>query len=176
MDKEFKLPDPGEGIHEAEVVEIPISEGDEVEEGQTVIVVETDKAANEVPSPYTGTIKEIKVEEGQMVRVGEVVMIFSVEDEAAGKEEKTRSEEEPTEEEAREEGLRKNRQKSRKQPKRPKRRKSRKKRKQRKSRKRRRVAGKRGRLRFRLHRLLGALPGSWMLIWQRFPAAVRMAG
>ncbi len=101
MDKEFKLPDPGEGIHEAEVVEILVSEGDEVEEGQSVVVMETDKAANEVPSPYTGTIKEIKVEEGQMVRVGETVMIFSVEGQAAGKEEA--AEKEPVEEGAGEE-------------------------------------------------------------------------
>ncbi len=98
MDKEFKLPDPGEGIHEAEVVEIPVSEGDSVEEGQSVIVVETDKAANEVPSPFSGVIKEIRVDEGQLIDVGEVLMIFTVDDETGEEEKKNRAEKEPAEE------------------------------------------------------------------------------
>lgn len=98
MDKEFKLPDPGEGIHEAEVVEILVSEGDTVEEGQSVLVVETDKAANEVPSPYDGTVKEIRVGEGDMVRVGDVLMIFDVEGEEAEEEEVAEEEPEKKEE------------------------------------------------------------------------------
>jgi pyruvate dehydrogenase E2 component (dihydrolipoamide acetyltransferase) len=61
MPVEFKMPDPGEGIHEAEVLEINVSEGDRVEEGQTVMLVETDKASVEVPAPVTGTVKEIRV-------------------------------------------------------------------------------------------------------------------
>jgi pyruvate dehydrogenase E2 component (dihydrolipoamide acetyltransferase) len=92
MEKEFTLADPGEGIHEAEIIEVLVSEGDQVEEEESVLVIETDKATTEVPSPMTGTIKEIKVSEGDMVEVGDVLMIFEVEGEA--------EEEEPEEMEA----------------------------------------------------------------------------
>jgi pyruvate dehydrogenase E2 component (dihydrolipoamide acetyltransferase) len=76
MPIEFKMPDPGEGIHEAEVLEINVSEGDRVEEGQTVMLVETDKASVEIPAPVTGKVKEIRVSVGDVVKVGEVLMIF----------------------------------------------------------------------------------------------------
>jgi pyruvate dehydrogenase E2 component (dihydrolipoamide acetyltransferase) len=79
MEKEFRLADPGEGIHEAEIVEILVSEGDQVEEEQVILVIETDKAAVEVPSPMTGIIKNIKVSEGETVKVGDVLIIFEVE-------------------------------------------------------------------------------------------------
>jgi pyruvate dehydrogenase E2 component (dihydrolipoamide acetyltransferase) len=79
MEKEFRLADPGEGIHEAEIVEILISEGDQVEEEQVILVIETDKAAVEVPSPMTGIIKKINVSEGNTVEVGDVLIIFEVE-------------------------------------------------------------------------------------------------
>ena len=76
MPVEFKLPDLGEGIHEAEIIEVLVQTGDRVEDGQTVLVVETDKATAEVPSPVTGTVKEIRVKSGQVVRVGEVLIVF----------------------------------------------------------------------------------------------------
>jgi pyruvate dehydrogenase E2 component (dihydrolipoamide acetyltransferase) len=76
MPIEFKMPDPGEGIHEAEVLEINVSEGDRVEEGQTVMLVETDKASVEIPAPVTGKVKEIRVSVGDVVKVGGVLMIF----------------------------------------------------------------------------------------------------
>ena len=81
MPYEFKMPDPGEGIHEAEVLEINVSEGDRVEEGQTVMTVETDKASVEIPSPVTGKVKEIRVEVGDIVEVGDVLIVFLEEDE-----------------------------------------------------------------------------------------------
>lgn len=81
MDMEFKLSDPGEGIHEAEITEILVSSGDSVKEGQPVMVVETDKASFELPSPYEGTVKEILVKAGDQVRVGDVLMIVSVDKE-----------------------------------------------------------------------------------------------
>jgi pyruvate dehydrogenase E2 component (dihydrolipoamide acetyltransferase) len=81
MPVEFKMPDPGEGIHEAEVLEIHVSEGDRVEEGQTVMLVETDKASVEVPAPVSGKVKEIRVKVGDVVEVGEVLMVFLKEDE-----------------------------------------------------------------------------------------------
>jgi pyruvate dehydrogenase E2 component (dihydrolipoamide acetyltransferase) len=77
MAKQFKLPDPGEGIHEAEILEIYVSEGDEVQEGDIILHIETDKAAVEVPSPFTGVIEEIRVKPGDLVQVGEVLVTFS---------------------------------------------------------------------------------------------------
>lgn len=87
MPVEFKLPDLGEGIHEGEIIEVLVHEGDKVEDGQTVLIIETDKATAEVPSPVTGTVKEIRVRPGQTVRVGEVLIVFLKEGEPEGKEE-----------------------------------------------------------------------------------------
>lgn len=84
MTVEFKLPDLGEGIHEAEIVEVLVSVGDHVEDGQTVLLVETDKATTEVPSPVTGTVGEIRVKPGDTVKVGSVLMLFTVADAAVG--------------------------------------------------------------------------------------------
>ncbi len=77
MAREFKLPDLGEGIHEGEVASVLVSVGDEVDEGDPLLAVETDKAAVEIPSPYTGAIEEIRVEAGDVVRVGDVLVVFS---------------------------------------------------------------------------------------------------
>ena len=82
MPVEFKLPDLGEGIHEGEIIEVLVRVGDKVEDGQTVLVIETDKATAEVPSPVTGTVSEIRVKPGQTVRVGEVLMVFAREGES----------------------------------------------------------------------------------------------
>lgn len=78
---EFRLPDPGEGIHEAEILEVSIAEGDSVDEGQTVLTVETDKASVEVPAPFTGVVDSIRVEPGDVVDVGDVVMTWHAEGE-----------------------------------------------------------------------------------------------
>lgn len=77
MPVEFKLPDLGEGIHEGEIIEVLVKAGDEVEDGQTVLIIETDKATAEVPSPVTGTVREVRVKPGQTVGVGEVLIVFS---------------------------------------------------------------------------------------------------
>ena len=77
MANQFILPDPGEGIHEAEILEVYVSVGDMVEEGDIILHIETDKAAVEVPSPYTGVVEEIRVKQGDIVQVGEVLMTFS---------------------------------------------------------------------------------------------------
>jgi pyruvate dehydrogenase E2 component (dihydrolipoamide acetyltransferase) len=82
MPVEFKLPDLGEGIHEGEIVEVLVAVGDPVEDGQPILVVETDKATTEVPSPVTGKVAEILVKPGDEVKVGQVLMTFSVEGEA----------------------------------------------------------------------------------------------
>ncbi len=76
MALEFKLPDLGEGIHEGEVLAVRVSVGDAVVEGDTILEVETDKAAVEIPSPVTGTVVEIRVKPGELVEVGAVMMVF----------------------------------------------------------------------------------------------------
>lgn len=97
MAREFKLPDLGEGIHEGEIVKVLVSKGDEVEEDQPILEVETDKATVEIPSPYAGTVTDIRVAKGDLVNVGDVLLVFSdVEgaEEAPAPEEKAPPEEE----------------------------------------------------------------------------------
>jgi pyruvate dehydrogenase E2 component (dihydrolipoamide acetyltransferase) len=70
---EFKLPELGENIDQGELVRLMISPGSTITEGQPVMELETDKAVVEVPSSITGTVKEIRVKEGQKVKVGQVI-------------------------------------------------------------------------------------------------------
>ncbi|MFC6731444.1 2-oxo acid dehydrogenase subunit E2 [Haladaptatus sp. DYSN1] len=84
---EFKLPDVGEGLTEAEIVNWLVSEGDEVTEDMPVAEAETDKAVVEIPSPVNGTVKEILAEAGEMVPVGNVIITFNVEGEEPAEEE-----------------------------------------------------------------------------------------
>jgi len=78
---EFKLPELGENIDSGDLVRLMISAGARVSEGQPVMELETDKAVVEVPSSVSGVVREIKVKEGQKVKVGEV--IFTLEGGAA---------------------------------------------------------------------------------------------
>ena len=78
---EFKLPELGENIDSGDLVRLMISPGATVSEGQPVMELETDKAVVEVPSTVSGVVREIKVKEGQKVKVGEV--IFTLEGGAA---------------------------------------------------------------------------------------------
>ncbi len=70
---EFKLPELGENIDSGDLVRLMISPGATVAEGQTVMELETDKAVVEVPSTVSGVVREVKVKEGQKVKVGEVI-------------------------------------------------------------------------------------------------------
>ncbi|HEY6303600.1 MAG TPA: 2-oxo acid dehydrogenase subunit E2 [Terriglobales bacterium] len=72
-DSEFKLPELGENIDSGDLVRLMISPGASVSEGQPVMELETDKAVVEVPSSVTGVVREVKVKEGQKVKVGEVI-------------------------------------------------------------------------------------------------------
>jgi pyruvate dehydrogenase E2 component (dihydrolipoamide acetyltransferase) len=83
MSRSFKLPDLGEGIHEGEVLAVLVTVGQEVSEGDIILEVETDKAAVEIPSPYTGTVNEIFFKPGDVVKVGDVMMTFSNGEEGA---------------------------------------------------------------------------------------------
>jgi pyruvate dehydrogenase E2 component (dihydrolipoamide acetyltransferase) len=80
---EFKLPALGENIEQGDLVRLMISPGAAVSEGQAIMEIETDKAVVEVPSSVTGTVKEIRVKEGQKIKVGQV--IFTAENGAASK-------------------------------------------------------------------------------------------
>src|ERR1700756_1477542 len=70
MNKEFKLPDVGEGLTEADIVSWHVKPGDTIEDGQVIVEIETAKAVVELPSPYAGTVTGLLVEEGQTVDVG----------------------------------------------------------------------------------------------------------
>jgi pyruvate dehydrogenase E2 component (dihydrolipoamide acetyltransferase) len=70
---EFKLPELGENIDSGDLVRLMISVGARVSEGQPVMELETDKAVVEVPSSVSGVVREVKVKEGQKVKVGEVI-------------------------------------------------------------------------------------------------------
>tara|TARA_B100001996_G_scaffold323135_2_gene268188 strand:- start:723 stop:1994 length:1272 start_codon:yes stop_codon:yes gene_type:complete len=77
MAKELKdiiLPDLGEGIDGAEVSEISVSIGDTVKEGDTIVVLESDKASMEIPSDFDGVIKEILIKQGGEVSVGQLLL------------------------------------------------------------------------------------------------------
>ncbi|WP_339249457.1 dihydrolipoamide acetyltransferase family protein [Sporosarcina sp. FSL W8-0480] len=73
---EFRLPDIGEGIHEGEVVKWFVAKGDKVNEDDTLLEIQNDKAVVEIPSPVTGTVEEIVVEEGKVAIVGDVLIRF----------------------------------------------------------------------------------------------------
>ena len=67
MAKDFKLPDLGEGLTEAEIVQVLVAEGDEITEDQAVLLVETEKAQVELPSPFGGRVSKVHVRPGQRV-------------------------------------------------------------------------------------------------------------
>ena len=76
MAYEFRLPDLGEGLTEAEIAGWLVAEGDEVNEDQPLVEVQTDKTTVEIPSPRAGTVLKILVEEGDVARVGAVIVVI----------------------------------------------------------------------------------------------------
>jgi pyruvate dehydrogenase E2 component (dihydrolipoamide acetyltransferase) len=78
---EFKLPELGENITQGDLVRLMIAPGAKVSDGQPVMELETDKAVVEVPSSVSGVIKEVKVKEGEKIKVGQ--LIFTLEGGAA---------------------------------------------------------------------------------------------
>jgi pyruvate dehydrogenase E2 component (dihydrolipoamide acetyltransferase) len=75
--KIFKLPDLGEGLQEAEIVEWHVGAGDEVQADQPLLAVETAKAIVEIPSPYSGRIDRLFGQPGQIVHVGAPLVGFA---------------------------------------------------------------------------------------------------
>lgn len=76
MAYEFRLPDLGEGLTEAEIVRVLVAAGDEVKEDQPILLVETEKAQVELPSPFGGRVATIHVRPGERVKVGSVLVSF----------------------------------------------------------------------------------------------------
>lgn len=72
----FKLPDLGEGLAEAEIVEWFVAVGDQIVRDQPLVSVETDKAIVEIPSPQTGRIDELLGETGDVIHVGDPLVVF----------------------------------------------------------------------------------------------------
>jgi pyruvate dehydrogenase E2 component (dihydrolipoamide acetyltransferase) len=85
---EFKLPELGENIHQGDLVRLMISPGAKVSEGQPVMELETDKAVIEVPSSISGVVKEVRVKQGDKIKVGQV--IFTLEGAAAPQQDRPR--------------------------------------------------------------------------------------
>ncbi len=71
---QFKLPDIGEGIAEGEIVKWFVKAGDTIKEDDTLLEVQNDKSVEEIPSPVTGTVKNIVVPEGTVANVGDVLV------------------------------------------------------------------------------------------------------
>jgi pyruvate dehydrogenase E2 component (dihydrolipoamide acetyltransferase) len=82
---EFKLPDLGEGITEVELRKWLVTEGDRIAEHQAVLEVETDKAVVEVPAPRAGVVTHIHQQEGETVKVGEILITIAEGEEAETK-------------------------------------------------------------------------------------------
>ncbi|MEU8383888.1 biotin/lipoyl-containing protein, partial [Streptosporangium sp. NPDC048865] len=76
--KEFKLPDVGEGLTEAEIVRWHVKAGDPVKVNQIIVEIETAKAVVELPSPFEGVVAALMADEGEVVDVGRP--IISVDD------------------------------------------------------------------------------------------------
>ncbi|WJW81111.1 pyruvate dehydrogenase complex dihydrolipoyllysine-residue acetyltransferase [Moellerella wisconsensis] len=74
--KQVEVPDIGDD--EVEVTEIMVKVGDVISEEQSLITVEGDKASMEVPAPFAGTVKEIKIAAGDKVKTGSLIMVFEV--------------------------------------------------------------------------------------------------
>jgi pyruvate dehydrogenase E2 component (dihydrolipoamide acetyltransferase) len=76
MAYEFRLPDLGEGLTEGEIARWLVSEGQEVDEDDPLVEIQTDKATVEVPSPAAGKVARILVQEGEVVPVGTVIVVI----------------------------------------------------------------------------------------------------
>jgi pyruvate dehydrogenase E2 component (dihydrolipoamide acetyltransferase) len=81
--KQFRLPDAGEGLTEAEILKWYVQPGDHVTVNQALVEIETAKAAVELPSPYAGTVTELLVAEGATVDVGTPIITVDVDPDGA---------------------------------------------------------------------------------------------
>ena len=82
MSFEFKLPELGENIATATIVGVLVSVGDQIEPGQAVLELETDKAVLEVPSDVGGVVTAVHVKAGQEIGIGQ--LLLTLEDRRSG--------------------------------------------------------------------------------------------
>src|SRR6185369_12719886 len=71
---DVNLPKLGEGADSGVVVSLLVKEGDQINEGQTIIELENEKAVAPIPSPASGTVTKIRVKEGDKISVGQVII------------------------------------------------------------------------------------------------------
>ena len=95
--KSVQLPDIGEGVTEGELVQWLVQVGDTVEDDQPVAEVMTDKATVEVPTPFAGTVKELKAQEGDVIPIETEILVLET---SGAAEEAPKKEEEPQKQEA----------------------------------------------------------------------------
>jgi pyruvate dehydrogenase E2 component (dihydrolipoamide acetyltransferase) len=81
MKKEIKVPDIAENVEKGTIAAVLVSEGDSITVDQPLVEIETEKASTDIPSPYAGKVDEIKVKEGDEVKVNQVIMIIDAEEE-----------------------------------------------------------------------------------------------
>ena len=74
--KEIALPELGEGVTEGELVKFTVKVGDQIKADQTIAEMMTDKATVEVPSPSAGTVKELRAKDGDVITVGQVLIVI----------------------------------------------------------------------------------------------------
>lgn len=78
----FQFPDLGEGIHEGEIVRWHVEEGERVRENDILVEVETDKAVVEIPSPCGGVVESVPYDPGDIVEVGETLVVIRTDEDA----------------------------------------------------------------------------------------------
>jgi pyruvate/2-oxoglutarate dehydrogenase complex dihydrolipoamide acyltransferase (E2) component len=83
-ERSFPLPDLGEGLLDATVLEWLVRVGDTVAYNDPIVELETTKSALEIPSPIGGVVSALHGSEGEIVKVGELLISFTVPDEEAG--------------------------------------------------------------------------------------------
>ncbi|HLB68435.1 MAG TPA: dihydrolipoamide acetyltransferase family protein [Thermoplasmata archaeon] len=83
MAREFKLPDIGEGVHEGEIVKWFVKEGQPIKENDLMVEVMTDKVTVQIPSPVTGKVLQIRAKDGEVVKVGQTIIVLGDEGETA---------------------------------------------------------------------------------------------
>ncbi len=98
MRKDIKLPEIADNVETGYLARVLVAVGDMIEEDQSIIEVETDKATTDIPSPFGGKIVDIKVNAGDEIRVGQVIMIVESEEAEEKTEEKIQDSGSKTEE------------------------------------------------------------------------------
>lgn len=94
MKHEFRFPDIGEGIHEGTLTKWLVAKGDAINEGDSVVEVETDKVTTEIPASKSGTVAELKFDEGDTIHVGDIFIVIDIEGGSVEEDEKKKEKDE----------------------------------------------------------------------------------